>query len=479
MIILNAFLFSKRILFSGLILFSINIVRASTSDIHQHKEHDKPLSHSPKLLKILSVDGGGIRGIIPGTILARLEELTGKPIAQSFEVMAGTSTGGILTLGLNARDPKDEKKVPLYTASDLVDIYTERGDEIFQQSICRKIGSCMGLLSYKYSCDGLNKIAKELLGDLKLSDSITNTLITSYEIEKDEPYFFKSALAKKKDVHNFYMNDIVRATSAAPTYFQPARIKNMEGETFTFIDGGVVLNNPTLSATIHGKNLFPKVTPQNFMVISLGTGNTTRTIPYYKVKNSGGLGWVGKIIPLMMDGASHVVDYQMLHVMPDTEGMKNYFRFQPNIPSDLSEMDNTNPENIKKLKMIAEKSAYKYFDELIQLVAKNIHENRKFSSTGDLFEPQIRFSKRTDSIFFTSAPDESELIIKTKRPKNFDIYSEKNFKLSDIQQFSTSLYESSEENPDEKEDELIISKNTPNNTNNDSDDSDITEESDD
>lgn len=378
----------KNLLYSGSILFSTNTTLICSSTYFQHEEDDIALNEQPKQLKILSVDGGGIRGIIPGVFLSRIEELAGKPIAKGFDIMAGTSTGGILTMGLNAGD---ETGVPLYTADKMVEVYTKHGSEIFQQNFCRKVQSLGGLASYKYNADGLNKITAELLGDLKLSDSITNTLVTAYEIEKDIPYFFKSALAKIDLNRDFYMRDVIRATSAAPVYFQPSQIMNLTGKTFTLIDGGVVLNNPTLAAAIYGKNLFPTILPENYMVVSLGTGTTTRSIPYRDVKNAGGLKWIGKIIPLMMDGASHTVDYQMLHVLPDIEGMKRYFRFQPIIPSDLSEMDNTNPENIKRLQMIAEKGAQHYFNDLMQIIAKKIRKDQK------LTHKKIKISKVSSS----------------------------------------------------------------------------------
>src|ERR1700694_6220331 len=103
-------------------------------------------------VKILAIDGDGIRGIIPAILLDRIESLTGRPIAQLFDLVAGTSTGGILALGLTTPKAAD---APLYTAQHFVDMYEREGSRIFSRSFWRRIVACGNLREEKYSAAGI------------------------------------------------------------------------------------------------------------------------------------------------------------------------------------------------------------------------------------------------------------------------------------------------------------------------------------
>jgi len=138
--------------------------------------------------KILSLDGGGIRGLIPALLIAEMEKRTGKRCAEMFDMIAGTSTGGILALAFSVHE--DNK--PKYSALDLADIYAKQGKDIFKRSYWKGVSSVGGTLDEKYSAAGLEAVLTQYLGDLKLKDGMCNTLVTSYDIENREPYFFKS-----------------------------------------------------------------------------------------------------------------------------------------------------------------------------------------------------------------------------------------------------------------------------------------------
>jgi uncharacterized protein len=112
--------------------------------------------------KILSIDGGGIRGLIPALVLAEIESRTGKAVAECFDLIAGTSTGGILAMGL-ARDDGNGK--PRFSAGDLADIYQTRGKEIFSRSLWKGAASLGGLADETYSHKGLEKVLEAYFGD--------------------------------------------------------------------------------------------------------------------------------------------------------------------------------------------------------------------------------------------------------------------------------------------------------------------------
>ena len=172
-----------------------------------------------KLTRILSIDGGGIRGIIPGQILVtlekRLQELDNNPngkIADYFDMIAGTSTGGILTC-IYLIPEKGPKSKPKFSAEEAVDLYMERGDEIFDISIGQKIRSGFGVLDEKVLCQRRSRKRLEYyLGNLKLSELLKPCLVTAYNIKKRKSHFFTQhdAVANKMD---FYVKDVARATS--------------------------------------------------------------------------------------------------------------------------------------------------------------------------------------------------------------------------------------------------------------------------
>ncbi|HEY4786301.1 MAG TPA: patatin-like phospholipase family protein, partial [Bacteroidales bacterium] len=176
-------------------------------------------------MRILSIDGGGIRGIIPGTVLAELEKriaaVTKKEqahISDYFDLIAGTSTGGILASILICPDSGKQAR---YTAQEAVDLYFKKGEEIFSTSLWQKIKTADGMLDEKYPVTGLEDALNEYLGNVKLSQALKPCLITSYDILNRRAVFFNSMDARD-EYTDFYLRDIARATSAAPTYFEVA-----------------------------------------------------------------------------------------------------------------------------------------------------------------------------------------------------------------------------------------------------------------
>ena len=137
---------------------------------------------------ILSVDGGGIRGIIPAIILAEIEKRARKPISQIFDLMAGTSTGGIVVAGLCK---KNDQGKPQYSANDLVELYQKYGPYIFKSSFFRRsILSWFNCAQYPYK--NIESVLEKYFGDDILKNTLSKVLITSYDIHNNCPFFFKS-----------------------------------------------------------------------------------------------------------------------------------------------------------------------------------------------------------------------------------------------------------------------------------------------
>lgn len=235
--------------------------------------------------RILAIDGGGIRGIFPAAVLAGLETqcLRGESIARYFDLIAGTSTGGIIALGLASG----------LTAAALRDLYIERGCEIFPPSgpgligrMHRRLKAWRRLRRYSYDQESLAAVLRDLLGEQKLGAARSRLCIPSFEGEYGEVYIFKTPHHPdyRKDLHEA-MVKVALATSAAPTYFRPLRDAG-----YTFVDGGVWANNPIMIALTEALTAFG-VTPEQIRILSIGCGDDPYSVSGSKVTRGGLWQW--------------------------------------------------------------------------------------------------------------------------------------------------------------------------------------------
>jgi patatin-like phospholipase/acyl hydrolase len=311
--------------------------------------------------KILSIDGGGIRGIIPAKILTKLES-TGSPICKRFDMIAGTSTGGILTCALLAPSSSN-KGEPQFSANDALNLYLENGDDIFSIPIWKKLSSLGGWRDEKYPSTGIESVLDRYFGDLKLSELLKPSLITAYDIARRECKFFTShdALSEGQD---FLIRDVARATSAAPTYFEVAQIFNVPSGRIPYplIDGGLFANNPAMCAyaeahaygydsALPDNSPFAKV-KNGIQVLSLGTGvKKEHSYSFAEAKDWGPARWIMPVLNIMGSASAEIVHYQLAQILK--EG-KNYFRVQVPLSLADSEMDNATATNILNLESDAE-----------------------------------------------------------------------------------------------------------------------------
>lgn len=309
----------------------------------------------PPIKKILSIDGGGIRGIIPGQILVEIEREFGVQVANDFDLVAGTSTGGILACAFLLENP-NQPHTPKFKADEVVGLYFERGDAIFDVPFFHKIRTAGGILDEKYPADGIEDALQDYFGDVWLKDLLKPCIITSYDIINRKGHFFGQHKAKRNAAFNFKVKDVARATSAAPTYFECEQIMSEKGRAFTLIDGGVFVNNPALVAYAEGRNIFKidgeEATAKDMKILSIGTGYTRKSYPYQKAKKWGMAEWVQPVIDIMMSGASEVADYQLDKIYGTIDNPDQYLRIDGDLKtSDIDpDMDCATPENMSKLK---------------------------------------------------------------------------------------------------------------------------------
>jgi patatin-like phospholipase/acyl hydrolase len=319
-----------------------------------------------KKVAILSIDGGGIRGILPATVLVYLEglvqNLTGKPdlkIGDVFDLIAGTSTGGILSCIYLA--PGQNKKAK-YSAQEALDLYMSHGQEIFHRTLGQEIETGGGFVGAKYSHEYLYELLTKYFGDLKLADLLKPSLITSYEMTARRAVFFTSADAPQDPDSNFFVRDVARATSGAPTYFAPAGIQSMDDRAWSLLDGGVFANNPALCAYAEALKIdFAKQFPncnkskpagaRDMLIISLGTGSVKKSYHIADFAHAGALKWLEPIIDVLMSGNSETVDYQLKSIYSTLQAadQTDYYRLEPTLVRAVSEMDLATPDNIANL----------------------------------------------------------------------------------------------------------------------------------
>ena len=299
--------------------------------------------------KILAIDGGGIRGVIPALVLAAIEERTQRPICELFDLIAGTSTGGILALGLTK--PGADGKIE-HSAQSLVGLYEQEGHTIFPPPI---FGGRLGLIhGAKYPSTGIDQTLVKYFGETRLKEALQPVLVPTYDIEKQVPIFFKSTRATVQADSDFPMREVARATSAAPTYFPPAKIETSNPlDYYALIDGGVVAGNPAMCAYAEAVKM-GKVDASGVLMVSLGTGALQHPILYDNACNWGQLEWAQPIIDIVLQASNATVDYQLQQLLPGAGAQRGYYRFQPELSQATELMDNTDDANLRQLRNLTE-----------------------------------------------------------------------------------------------------------------------------
>jgi patatin-like phospholipase/acyl hydrolase len=302
-------------------------------------------------MKVLSIDGGGIRGLIPALVLAEIERRTGRRTAEMFDLIAGTSTGGILACGLT-RPGEDGK--PAHSAEELADLYLTEGPKIFDPSLLKQVSSLGGLVDERYDDKALNAALATYLGETRLKEALTDVLITAYDVQDRFAFFFRSSRARTDDEYDFSLAEAARASSAAPTYFEAVEVTDAAGaRTYPLIDGGVYAVNPAMCAfsevVAHGADVS--------VIAALGTGSQTKAFEFDQVRDWGQIEWVRPLIDIMFDGVADTVDFEAAAM-----ARGRYRRLQAELRYASDALDDASPSNLRRLegdaeRLIAERSA--------------------------------------------------------------------------------------------------------------------------
>lgn len=303
-----------------------------------HREETTPA-------RILCLDGGGVKGVIVAKILEEIEERTGRKIYELFDVIAGTSAGGIITLGLTMPNPRDTDEAK-YSARDLINIFKNEGMRIFPNSLSRKIMTLGGLLGAKHSGQGVRAVTREYFGDALISKSMTNVLVTAFDAKANKIKMFTNLAAENDRDEEYYMRDVATATSAAPVFLPAAKIKNIKGEEGVFIDGGVGANNPTALALSYARSL--KLDVHNATIVSIGTGNPVKVNTSSDFDNAGLVNWGPRLIDVMFTANSSAT-HSAMESAYSSKNNGNYYRIQTVLREEDATMDDASPVHMEAL----------------------------------------------------------------------------------------------------------------------------------
>lgn len=297
--------------------------------------------------RILSLDGGGVRGIIPALWLQHLEQRLGYPLRNYFDLIAGSSTGAIIACAISAGIP----------TSRIVQFYREESAEVFPAPASRLWNRVLRTLSEgvsapRYSDEGLARVLQRVFGNTRFAElTVKPTLVTSYNTLNREAVVFKNT----KPLHaNLPVWEICKASASAPSFF-PAHVMQIGEQKVPLVDGGVVANNPTacaiaegvrINATISNSN---RIDLSNFIVASFGTGASTRPISIAESQEWGALEWAIPIVDVLFDGSADAVDYIASYLLAD----EHYFRFQTPLTTAYDDLDRADPINLNALTELA------------------------------------------------------------------------------------------------------------------------------
>lgn len=260
---------------------------------------------SKRKVTILSCCGGGTRGIIPSLILDQLSEITGKHPTDLFDIMIGSSTGAIITTILNIPNNqsiditltiynnqgeqgdtivlesiKPWKHLPKYNTKDLIHIYENEAKNTLESSLWKRMSTINGLYGAMFSTTVRDLKFKEWIGDINLSDTLTDMIITSYDMCTQKPVFFKTRKAKIDNERNYPLQDVLKASTAAPTIWPPYNFND------TLYMDALYAKNPTLFGVIEALKHY-SVQPQDIHVLSIGTGISEKKYDIKQITTTG------------------------------------------------------------------------------------------------------------------------------------------------------------------------------------------------
>lgn len=327
----------------------------------------------PRKVMILSLDGGGVRGVMLARVLAHIEHMTGKRIHELFDYIAGTSTGGIVATGMSIPDPHNPRQSK-YRAEEITQLYLDETPTIFTKNTAWS--ALWGITGAMYDAAPLRGLAQHFCGvNLTLSNLVTPILLTSYRACDRTPFYF-SSLDYYEGKKDYFAWQAGRSTAAAPLLFAPEYV-----DGFALRDGGVYVNNPSFLGYKEAKKLFATHHARDYVIVSIGTG-----VPLSQDIMS---------LQGLKDVSGLLVDFLVTQMHFAEDGLKekfkrNYVRIQPEIENRHMAIDNIDPENMRELIALTDEAIIKEKDKFDYLKAIWDGQGGKHMSSYDKWR-ELRF----------------------------------------------------------------------------------------
>ncbi len=289
-------------------------------------------NYPPPQRWLLSLDGGGARGLMQLHTLAELERRTRKSIPEMFDGISGTSIGGMIACLLTLPDPENPKK-PKYSAQALLTIVQDNLGKLFVS----KWQSLGGLLRTRYKTSSIKSVLEQLLKNNTFKDRLLPIVLVTHDLNINE-----ERLISTTDDEDFLTKDVAMATGAAPTYFKPQHVFPINiphSRGYVLSDGGTCMNNPTLPGLALMRTHYG-VLPSDVKVLSLGTGIKSTTHMNEGLLRGGILKWGGSIADTCIAGQSSAANHLTRAYCGD-----HYFRLNPVLAPENMQLDDISESN--------------------------------------------------------------------------------------------------------------------------------------
>lgn len=307
---------------------------------------------SDRPLRVLSLDAGGIRGILELHVLAYMEEASGKPVAELFDLIVGTSTGSAITIGLLLPGENGE---PKFTARQMLQLYEEQVRTFSEVPWYHTVMTLDGWIGPRYSIGPSRDFARRHYGEVTMAELIGDAVVSTLDLETLEPKFISSRQSRypggRTLPENFLAVDAVMACCAVPAYVPPMVLRDVSGrEAFVAVDGGAFAFAPAIFALGEAINRYPG---RKISLLSLGTGTVQGGWTAEDARSWGSLNWATASVAMVLRSQVRYAEEVLTKTASTPDSiLANYLRLSPELPADLEKALVTSPEVIPRLSNI-------------------------------------------------------------------------------------------------------------------------------
>ncbi|MCH2160651.1 MAG: patatin-like phospholipase family protein [Phycisphaerales bacterium] len=300
-------------------------------------------------IRVLSLDAGGIRGILELHVLAHLEETSGRPVSELFDLVVGTSTGSAITVGLLL---PDENGAPKFSARELLSLYEEQVRSFNEVPWHHTLFTLDGWIGPRYSVEPSTQFVRRHYGTVPMSDLLGDAVVAMLDLETLEPKFIASRQSARSGGRtlreNFLAGDVVMGCCAVPGYVPPMIVRNVEGdEVFVGIDGGTFAFSPAAFAISEAAHRYPG---RRIKMLSLGTGMVQGGWTAEDARSWGSIDWARATLPVVLRSQVRYTE-EVLEKLASDEGssLETYLRLNPSLPEELEQALVTSPNLVPRL----------------------------------------------------------------------------------------------------------------------------------